>query len=208
MDVVIPRWCPSPGTALDLGAGSGSLASRLSTLGWDIVAVERDAEGFGADVPFVEWDFDSPGRPARLLGETFDLVVATEVIEHLENPIAFLRLVSSMLAREGIAVLTTPNVDSVLARLRFLLSDRVRMMDASSDPTHISPIFLDLFLRQFLPRSALRLVARHTYPEQGFLLTRDWVEPLGRLLSRVLPGTSNVGDNHVFVLARSWPRDE
>jgi hypothetical protein len=145
--------------------------------------------------------------PSQLLGDTFDLVISTEVIEHVENPIAFLRLVNSMLSPEGVAIITTPNVDSVLARLRFLFSDRVRMMDAFGDPTHISPIFLDLLLRQYLPRSNLRLTALHSFPENGSLLTRRWVDSVGRLLSGVLPGLSNLGDNHIFVLERHGPID-
>src|SRR6266852_67536 len=83
----------------------------------------------------------------------FDLVVTVEVIEHVESPIGFLRNIGQLLAPGGVAVITTPNVDSLPARAKFLLAGKIRMMDDNSEPTHISPVFFDLFRRQFLPHA-------------------------------------------------------
>ncbi len=132
---VLVEHAPVPAAAVDLGAGSGALASRLRSLGWDVVAVERDVDDFRADVPVVRWDLDATDLPPELDGRRFDLDVATEFIEHMESPIAFLRKVRALLDDHGVAILTTPNVDSALARLKFLASDRLRMMDAAGDPT-------------------------------------------------------------------------
>ena len=51
MGVVLPRWRPAPGTAVDLGAGSGALATRLIAAGWEVLAIERDLARFSANVP-------------------------------------------------------------------------------------------------------------------------------------------------------------
>lgn len=201
VDSVIPRWRSSPSSAIDLGAGSGALAKRLAIAGWDVVAVERDVAGFRADLPVVEWDLDEQGLDARLGPRRFSLVIATEVIEHVESPIGFLRLVAALLDDPGIAIVTTPNVDNALARVKFLARDRLRMMDEAGDPTHISPIFLDLLTRQYLPRVGLRLVERRCFPPGGFAVSRRWVAMLGRTLAWLLPGLANIGDNHVLVLA-------
>src|SRR5713101_3757924 len=75
----------------------------------------------------------------------------------MESPIGFLRNVGRLLRPEGVAVLTTPNVDNAPARVKFLLTGTVRMMDAKGEPTHISPIFQDLFVRQYLPRAGMDL---------------------------------------------------
>ena len=199
---VLVEHAPVPAAAVDLGAGSGALASRLRSLGWDVVAVERDVDNFRADVPVVRWDLDATDLPPELDGRRFDLVVATEVIEHMESPIAFLRKVRALLDDHGVAILTTPNVDSALARLKFLARDRLRMMDAAGDPTHISPIFLDLLLRQYLPRADLTLVARYAFPSGGFAVSRHWVSAAGRLSAAILPGAANTGDNHVLLLVK------
>jgi 2-polyprenyl-3-methyl-5-hydroxy-6-metoxy-1,4-benzoquinol methylase len=205
MREVLPRWRPAPGTAVDLGAGSGALATRLTATGWEVIAIERDLERFSANVPVVSWDLDQRGGPGELAGQTFDLVVATEVIEHVESPIAFLRLVRSLLRPDGVAILTTPNVDNVLSRVKFLIRDEIRMMDRHGDPTHISPIFLDLLTRRLLPRAGLRIIERTPYPPSGFLVTRRWVASIGRVAARVVPGAANLGDNHVLVLAACDP---
>jgi SAM-dependent methyltransferase len=44
-----------------------------------------------------------------LRGRTFDTVICGELIEHLENPYAFLRDLGSLLAPRGRLILTTPN---------------------------------------------------------------------------------------------------
>jgi 2-polyprenyl-3-methyl-5-hydroxy-6-metoxy-1,4-benzoquinol methylase len=43
----------------------------------------------------------------------FDLIVASEVIEHVEDPRQFLSLLSSALSADGVLVLTTPNAGAV-----------------------------------------------------------------------------------------------
>jgi 2-polyprenyl-3-methyl-5-hydroxy-6-metoxy-1,4-benzoquinol methylase len=191
--------------AVDLGAGSGALADRLLELGVDVTAADVNPSGYGARTPFVEVDLNEPDFASRLGVERFDLVTSVEVIEHLESPVGFLRNVRRLLAPQGAAVLTTPNVENLPARVKFLLTARLRMMDGAGDPTHISPIFFDLLVRQYLPRAELRL-ARHTlYPVNGYKMTRARYAWLFRVASALLPGEAMVGDNHVFVLQPGDP---
>lgn len=159
-DQVLARYA-SPGLrAPDLGAGTGAMAARLRAKGCEVVAVDRDSTNFAAELPHVCVDFHQPGFAVTLGCGSFNLVTAIEVIEHVESPMGFLRDVGRLLAPSGVAVLTTPNVDSLAARCKFLLNGKIRVMDGRSEATHISPIFLDLLRRQFLPRAGLRLRLR------------------------------------------------
>ncbi len=201
------EWLPersvreeSPQT-VDLGGGSGALGLRLRDRGYRVTIVDLAAERFGADLPFVHLDLNTPDLAERLGAGSFDLVSAVEVIEHLESPIGFLRNVGALLKPAGRAVLTTPNVDSAPSRVKFLLTGKLRMMDERSDPTHISPVFADLFVRQWLPRAGLRVVAHAVYPPGGHRVTRPAFRPFFTALTRLLRGDALSGDCHVWLLA-------
>jgi SAM-dependent methyltransferase len=199
-DKVLRRCSPAGGPALDLGAGSGALAVRLRGLGWEVLAADINMPEYKADVPFVELNLNQPDFAAQLGERKFGLVTAFEVIEHVESPIGFLRNVGRLLKPTGLAVLTTPNVDNAPARLKFLLTGKLRMMDENSDLTHISPIFWDLFQRQYLQRVGLTLMERHVYPTNGYKVTRPRYAWAVRALGWLLAGDCLEGDNHVFVL--------
>jgi SAM-dependent methyltransferase len=185
-----------------LGAGSGALALRLRDAGWDVLAADVNAVEYKACLPFLKLDFNRQDFASELGPGTFRLVTCVEVIEHVENPIGFLRNVKRLLSPGGVAVLTTPNVDSTPARIKFLLRGTIRMMDAASEKTHITPIFWDLFTRQYLPRSELQLLEHYVYPVRGYQMTRRVLAVPMRLISLCLEGACLQGDNHVIVLGR------
>jgi 2-polyprenyl-3-methyl-5-hydroxy-6-metoxy-1,4-benzoquinol methylase len=197
---VISRYARIGLRAADLGAGPGAMTARLQELGCDVVAVDRDAEGYAAAAQHLTLDFNQPDFSSALGAGSFSLVTAIEVIEHVESPIGFLRNVRLLLAPGGVAVLTTPNVDSLPARLKFLLRGTIRTMDEHSEPTHISPVFLDLLRRQFLVRASLSVREHLLFPPGGYQLTRQPLASVLRFASGFFSGDALVGDNHVLVL--------
>lgn len=186
--------------ALDLGTGRGAMAERLQLMGCEVLAADLIRDDYEAQVPHVTINFDQPDFAASLGPKTFEVVTAIEVIEHVESPIGFLRNVRKLLSPDGIAILTTPNVDCLPARIKHLFSGKIRMMDEHGDPTHISPIFYELLLRQFLPRSGLQLQQHLLFPPRGFQLSRKSVAWLMGAATRWLPGETMAGDIHVLVL--------
>jgi 2-polyprenyl-3-methyl-5-hydroxy-6-metoxy-1,4-benzoquinol methylase len=195
----IARYAYPGARMADLGCGPGAMCERVQSLQVETVAVDRDSAAYHGGRPFVQLDFNQPSFADTLGIGSFNLVLAVEVIEHVENPINFLRNVARLLAKNGVAVITTPNVDSLAARLKFLLAGRIRMMDERSDPTHISPVFTDLLYRQFLPRAGLRMKEHLLFPPNGHQLTRRPLAWTLRLVSSVFPKKVITGDHHVLV---------
>jgi SAM-dependent methyltransferase len=195
------RYVPRGSAALDLGAGSGALTQRLLAAQFRVTAADI-GDAFSLDAPFVSIDCNDPSFD-RALSSQYDLIASVEVIEHLENPTAFLRSISRLLTPNGVAILTTPNVENVPARLKFLLGGKVRAMDEHA-PEHVTPIHLDLFFRKIVPVSGLVVVDHFVHPKNQFPLTaRSYMSPLFRLLIPFLRGPALSGDCHVVVLKKA-----
>lgn len=110
------------GSVLDLAAGSGAMSQRLVDAGFDVTATDYVTENFRlhASVRFFESDLNqrfSSGRQA-----TFDTVVASEIIEHLENPRNFMRECFAVLKPGGTLVISTPNLDNAASIAGFIRS--------------------------------------------------------------------------------------
>jgi SAM-dependent methyltransferase len=92
------------GFGLDIGAHGMGWACR----GMDpakLAAVGRDL--LGVDIALAYFN------PDTVADASCDIVMATEVLEHLPDPVAFLREVHRGLKPDGVVVLTTPDVAAV-----------------------------------------------------------------------------------------------
>src|SRR5215471_6432861 len=116
----------------------------------------------------------------------FQLISAIEVIEHLENPGRLYALAQRHLAADGYMLLTTPNIHSLVSRLRHLLTGRLGQFDAKGDQTHVSPLLLD-GVERILPRYGLEIARRWGYPAKSSILYRRPLRVVSRILSVVLP---------------------
>lgn len=188
------------GRALDVGAGSGALANRLLECGWTVQAVDRDEHHYRGAAPFTRVDLND--AHLALDDQSFDLITLVEVIEHVENPASLLRWLSGLLSDSGRLIVTTPNVDSLAARLKFLVQGKIRAMDQHGDPTHITPIHWDILFEKLLPQASLNCESYVPYPKgfsSGRRTTRLLLNNVARFVANHPP---LIGDAHVFVLRR------
>lgn len=98
-------------TILEIGSGLGYLTFALNqanynVLGLDIspTAVNQAINNFGDHYLCTNLFDYALTHPA-----TFDIVILTEVIEHVENPLAFFAAIHQLLKPGGHAIITTPN---------------------------------------------------------------------------------------------------
>ncbi len=47
----------------------------------------------------------------------FDLILATNILEHVENPVQILNLISTWLSEDGVCIITVPNSESIHRKL-------------------------------------------------------------------------------------------
>lgn len=87
---------------LDLGCGNGSLANKLIGLGYDVYGV--DASSSGIEIAkqknpnrFFCYNLSEGNIPNDLANISFDLIISTEVIEHLYSPKSFVKLCQEIL---------------------------------------------------------------------------------------------------------------
>ena len=102
------------GSLLDVGCGYGFGADLGRFLfGWRTVGVEPSAAGRrgAADLGIDIRDGYLTTEP--LAGGPFDAVLASEVLEHVEDPFGLLEVMRAQLAAGGAVVLTTPAAEAV-----------------------------------------------------------------------------------------------
>lgn len=102
---------PGRASILEIGSGMGYLTYSLVRSGYDArgidiseTAVNRARDRFG--------DYYTRMDASDLAGENgkqYDVVIATEVIEHIPDPVKFIDSVFSLLKPGGQAIITTPN---------------------------------------------------------------------------------------------------
>jgi SAM-dependent methyltransferase len=137
------------GRLADIGCGFGFGCDAMRRLrGWDVVGYEpSDYGAVGHELlgyPLRAEYFDA----SAIFPSALSAVVASEVVEHLDDPRAFFATIGAALGPEGRFVLTTPNAALLVSRPWDLTSGRV--LGALSPGYH----------RSVFSRAGLELVLR------------------------------------------------
>ncbi len=126
---------------LDFGCGQGAFSQRLVDAGMVVDACDINTEQIKARVnKKITLDLNST-EITDSITEKYDVVIALEIIEHLENPWKYLRDCISLLKSGGIIVLSTPNISSFPSRLRFFMRGSLLAYEkADLAHGHITPL--------------------------------------------------------------------
>jgi len=202
-EALISRLPPlDPNTnVLDIGCGSGAWLERLSLAGFkNLHGIDQNSSAFNTTTAtFIQKNFDVEDLESE---QNFGFISAIEVMEHLENPGRLLSNISRLLEPNGVFLCTTPNIHSVVCRLRFLATGKLRSFDAKGDPTHIYPILLEAWER-LLPRHRLLIESVWGYPDGGrSLISRPITRFATGIAAKVFPKVVE-GDNLCMLIRRA-----
>lgn len=109
---------PSRGKLLEVGCSYGYFLQKAQADGWETTGIELDERA----AEYAKAELGLAVRSGTLEGEiaslepSYDAIVSFHVIEHVRDPIHFLRLCRGLLRDKGVVVLKTPNVASWIAR--------------------------------------------------------------------------------------------
>ena len=129
---------------LDMGCGQGALSKRLQDLNFKVLACDTNKADLKVEnLEFYELNFNSHEEVARFMTEhdsSFDAVIGVEVIEHLENPWDYIRSLKKLTKKDGLIIVSTPNVSSWYSRMIFLFTGKFPGFVDPDLVGHINPI--------------------------------------------------------------------
>jgi len=141
----------SKGRILDIGCASGRFLNLARESGWEVFGVELS--DYVADFAIKNYHlnvFCGFLEEAKFKDNYFDVVCASDIIEHLNDPESFLGEIYRILNKEGLLYLASPNASSFYYKF-FGLIARYNRRNYFVLPHHIyhfSPLSIKLLLNK------------------------------------------------------------
>lgn len=126
---VLEKWggySEKPRLFLDVGCGEGYTLAFFKEKGWDVCGIDLSEYGLKTHNPEM-WPYLRTGDFGEVIetlsaeNKAFDFINADNVLEHLPDPLAFIRSISSIMSEETIVCIKVPNDFSVMQELAYKL---------------------------------------------------------------------------------------
>ena len=117
---------------LDVGCGEGWILEIAMKKGWEVYGTEFSSRSIEICQKKGIRIFSGILDPEKMDVGEFDVIVSSQTIEHINNPIEEIRNIKKLLRKGGLFYITTPNFNSYL---RWILRDK---FDIIEYPEHLS----------------------------------------------------------------------
>lgn len=199
-------------TILDIGSGVGTIDFYLASKGKKVTGIEisknavelakKNARLFKLDKKI---NFINAAFPYKIPKNQYDLVIFSEVIEHLEDDSKALRDIRRVLKPNGLLAITTPSVNAPLYRLGLL-----NKFDA--EVGHIRRYTLPM-LTSLVEKNGYKVIqsGRHEGIIRNFLFTNKFAGKLLKIirwkLSDLISSVDTItitltGESNIHLIAR------
>ena len=166
----IDQVISTKGDMLDFGIGNGTHAVVARERGWNVSGYDVDckitntlAEKYNMDVRC--GDFFKTNWSEK----SFDLIYINQVLEHIKNPVDYLKHFRSVLKQNGYLFITVPNINSTSNRIK-LLFERIGLRKSRVGKYYDS----DHHVFYYSPESLANLVKNYGFE---VIYTRNCVKP-------------------------------
>ncbi len=149
-----------PGTkVLDIAAGEGALTKQLLDIGLEVSCTSWN-EKSNVAAPTYRLNLDNQFSIQVVGDRRYSLVCCIEAIEHIENPSCLLRSCRNIMAPGSRLLLSTPNVESAVARIQWLIHGcpSIFQVEEVRQNRHISMQWRQGFL---IEKSGLTILEKH-----------------------------------------------
>jgi 2-polyprenyl-3-methyl-5-hydroxy-6-metoxy-1,4-benzoquinol methylase len=173
-DYVVASKSPKERKVLfDIGCGEGFFMSFLEKMGWTVCGTDYSEVGIKAQNPqliervtFGNAEADLNNRITN--GEKYTLVNLGNILEHVKDPIYFIRLIKNLVDKEGLLRVVVPNDTSEFQAL-------LKNLGKSNDEWYCPPDHLSYFnfysLKNFLNKEGFDVIETFgDFPIEIFLM--------------------------------------
>ena len=148
---------------LDVGCAAGDIAIEAAALGykvkgidleeWRIALARQLATEFNVPISF---EVSDASRLSKL-GETYDLIIMGEILEHFYEPWKILKEIAHLCTPDAHLIVTTPNMASLRGRLKMMFLG----MFPDHNPEHLY-YYTKRRFREMLEKSPFEMVSSRT----------------------------------------------
>ena len=175
---------------LEVGVGNCRLLEELRRHGYSVVGTDLSET---AQSLMKARGIDCLNGDDDLARESFDVVIASHVLEHVDSPLDFIAHLKYFMKKEGVLVIITPNADSLDAALPSW---------GGYEDYHLS-FFNERSLRRLLKETDLRAATVFSY--ETFSAATITIARMFKLLTKKQTSKSELGansdDRHRILLA-------
>jgi 2-polyprenyl-3-methyl-5-hydroxy-6-metoxy-1,4-benzoquinol methylase len=175
---------PRGRTVLDIGCGTGEFLKAAADIGFNVTGIDVDTTttehitgkyGFRTVTGLL--------GPETFPAGSFDVVVLSHVIEHLQKPIELLVVIHSILKPNGLFVMCTPNSDSLEEDIHQIYG---RFRHDRSRCYYLSPFLNPYHIIGFNRESARRILERSRFAVEYFQVRSglEWEDKTRKFIMR------------------------
>lgn len=170
---------------LDVGCGIGYFLDVAKERGWEVFGTEFTDKAIEICESKGITMHKGPLNPQNYAPESFDVITSFEVIEHINTPNSEVKNISTLLRKDGLFYITTPNFNSTL---RYYLGPKYNVIGW---PEHLS-YFTPSTLENLMSRHLLRKVEIQT---TGISITRFLSSKKPATAEETREGTAFISEN-------------